>query len=121
MAKILLIDDSWLTRRGLSGMVYAMEPGVLEAETGSMGLEMIAEETPDCILLDLLMPEMDGYEVLTHLRDAGNRTPVLVCTADIQDTAREKCMALGAAGFINKPPDETELRAMPSGVFGGQG
>ena len=121
MAKILLIDDSWLTRRGLSGMVSAMGHDVLEADNGIRGLEMIARETPDCILLDLLMPAMDGYDVLKRLRDTGIRIPVLVCSADIQHTAREKCMTLGSAGFINKPPNETELKEMLSAVLEGQG
>ncbi|MCG8619564.1 MAG: response regulator [Desulfobacterales bacterium] len=119
MAKLLLIDDSWLTRRGLSGMVSAMGHTVIEAENGSLGLEMVGTENPDCILLDLLMPEMDGYGVLTRLAETGNQIPVLVCTADIQDTAREKCLALGAAGFLNKPPQETELKELITSVLGG--
>ncbi|HCY86424.1 MAG TPA: response regulator [Desulfobacteraceae bacterium] len=118
MAKLLLIDDSWLTRRGLSGMVSDMGHTVIEAENGKVGLEMVKNENPDCILLDLLMPEMDGYEVLTRLAASKNQIPVLVCTADIQNTARQKCLALGAAGFLNKPPKEEELKGLITKVLG---
>ena len=110
MAEILLIDDSWLTRRGLKAMLSESGHSVIEADNGHKGLEMIQNgSAPDCIILDLLMPEMDGYEVLTTLRQIGSSIPVVVCSADIQDTARTKCMDLGASGFLNKPPNPQEV------------
>ena len=109
MAKILLIDDSWLMRRGLSSMICSASHSVIEAENGKDGLALLASERPDCIVLDLLMPEMDGYQVLEHLKKKDNTIPVVICSADIQKTAREKCMALGATGFLNKPPQEKEI------------
>lgn len=110
MAEILLIDDSWLTRRVLKTMISQAGHNVVEADNGLTGLEMIQGNGPwDCIVLDLLMPEMDGYEVLTQLRQIGSRVPVVVCSADIQDTARIKCLELGAADFLNKPPKPEEV------------
>ncbi len=118
MAKILLIDDSWLTRRGLLGMITGAQHTVVEAENGSQGLEMILSQCPDCVILDLLMPEMDGYQVLEVLKEKGNTIPVVVCSADIQDTARKKCMDLGAAGFLNKPPKPEEILGLIEDVLG---
>ncbi len=77
MAKILLIDDSWLTRRGLNTMISARDHEVIEAENGSQGIQKIQDDQPDCVLLDLLMPEMDGYEVLESLRYMIISVPVI--------------------------------------------
>jgi len=56
MAKILIIDDSWLTRRGLLGMISGPEYTVIEAENWKQGLSIIEAESPACIILDQLMP-----------------------------------------------------------------
>ncbi|CCK81398.1 response regulator [Desulfobacula toluolica] len=109
MAKILLIDDSWLTRRGLSGMISSSGHEIVEAENGMDGIKKIQDECPDCIFLDLLMPEMDGYEVLEILKEKNIKIPVIVCSADIQNTAKSKCLKLGAFDFLNKPPMVEEV------------
>ncbi len=109
MSTILLIDDSWLTRRGLSNILKAWGHEVKEAENGRQGLDMLDTEAPDLILIDLLMPVMDGFEVLAELKNRKVKTPAIVVTADIQDTVKERCLQMGAAGFINKPPNEDEL------------
>lgn len=109
MAKILVVDDSWLTRRGLSNMLKPHGHVILEAESGSQALDMVKSNPPDVMLLDLLMPEMHGTEVLSILKEESLAIPVIVITADIQDTVREHCMNLGAMGFVNKPPNEEAL------------
>lgn len=110
MPRILVTDDSQLTRRILKTILVAEGHQVLEAPSGSAALEMMATENPDCVLLDLLMPVMDGFEVLKELAEKGIRIPVVVLTADIQETVRQKCMKMGAVYFLNKPPKEEELR-----------
>ncbi len=109
MAKILLIDDSWLTRRGLTGMLSSSGHVIIEAENGMQGIDLIEKDPPDCIFLDLLMPEMGGFEVLETLKEKSIKIPVIVCSADIQKTARDKCLSLGAFGFLNKPPEQEEV------------
>lgn len=111
MPRILVTDDSQLTRRILRAILMAQGHEVLEAPSGSIALEMIAAENPDCVFLDLLMPDMDGFEVLNILSERGIRIPVVVLTADIQETVREKCIKMGAVYFLNKPPKEEELSA----------
>ena len=108
MAKILIVDDSWLTRRSLVAMLKKENYKIVEAEDGRKGLEAINEHKPDCILLDLLMPEIDGFGVLEAM-DKEKVASVIVLSADIQDSVRKKVENYGVFAFINKPPDEKEL------------
>ncbi len=120
MAEILLIDDSWLTRRALKTMITNSGHTVIEADNGEKALDMIRTGTrPDCIILDLLMPEMDGYEVLIELKEMGSTVPVIVWSADIQNTARSKCTDLGAVNFLNKPPEAREVNSVIKKVLVG--
>ena len=112
MAKILIVEDSWVTRRIIVGILKADGHELLEAGGGKEGLEMAEKHMPDCILLDLLMPEMDGFDVLEALGEKDLKIPVIVLTANIQKTAREKCLQLGAFAFTNKPTEEDELRSL---------
>ncbi len=109
MAKILIVDDSWLTRKSVEKILVSEGYDITQAENGVTGLEMIEEQVPDCVLCDLLMPELDGYGVLKALTEKGNEIPVIVLTADIQDTAKDECIKLGAVDFLNKPPQPDQL------------
>ena len=64
------------------------------------------------------MPEMDGFAVLSELQKQKNKVPVLVLTADIQEITREQCLALGAAGFLNKPVKTEDLITAVQGGLG---
>ncbi len=112
MARILIVDDSWLTRRSLNTIMTSFGHEIIEAENGHQGLTIAKEQTPDCILLDLLMPGLSGFDVLAEMKENQLAIPVIVVSADIQNTTREKCIALGAIGFLNKPPNEDELREL---------
>ncbi|MBF0469725.1 MAG: response regulator [Desulfamplus sp.] len=105
------MDDSWLTRRGVKRILSAQGYGVSEAENGLQAMEMLLakDSSVDVIILDLLMPEMSGIEFLEKIKDYSIRLPVIVLTADIQHTMKEKCIMLGASGFMNKPPDPEKL------------
>ena len=103
MAKILLIDDSRLSRSMAQEAFTSTGHDIAEADDGQNGLIAYADYQPDCIVLDLLMPNMDGPEFLRQLRASGSTTPVIVVSADIQDTSRALCEELGANGFLNKP------------------
>ena len=109
MALLLIVEDSWLSRRVLCKMLKEKEYEILEAASGPEALEILQSKSPDCILLDLLMPEMEGREVLKILREQGSKIPVIVITADIQKTTRCECLELGAIAVINKIPDSEEL------------
>ena len=109
MTEILIIDDSWLTRYSLANMLKPSGYNITEAVNGKDGIEKIIKFKPDCILLDLLMPEIDGFGVLQALNEKNIKCPVIVITADIQETSRKKCLQLGVFDFANKPPKDNEL------------
>ncbi len=98
-----------LTRRGAGRIMTEEGHGVIEAENGRVALEIMKTSQVDCILLDLLMPEMDGFEFLDRLNEKQNKLPVVVLTADIQNTVRKKCMERGVVAFVNKPPERETL------------
>ncbi|MGL5063092.1 MAG: response regulator [Microcoleus sp.] len=109
MTSILVVEDSWLTRRVICKILRAEGYEAWEASSGPEALEMIRNQKPSCMLLDLLMPDMEGREVLQAMRDEGLKIPTIVITADIQATTREECMALGAIAVIHKMPNSEEL------------
>ena len=120
MSKILLIDDSRLSR------VMAREPlrsagyEVAEANNGENGLLAVTEHQPDCIVLDLLMPVMDGPKFLRQLRASGAEVPVIVVSADIQESSRALVEDLGISGFLNKPVKSKELLACLETIWASQ-
>ncbi len=109
MALILTIDDSSTTRMAIRKIVKAEGHDVMEATNGREGLEIVANHTPDCIVLDLIMPEVEGMEVLKVLYERGSKIPVIILTADIQEIVREECLEMGATAFISKPMKVEEL------------
>lgn len=112
MTSILIIDDAAFSRRMLRKYIEAEGCTVLEAANGKEAIDMVHEHQPDCILTDLLMPEMDGFQFIQMLRDKNYDTPVAVISADIQDTSRQAAMELGVIEFLNKPAKEAEVRQM---------
>ena len=110
MALILITDDAAFSRRMIKKAVQADNHEVIEAGNGNECLEMVDAHGPDCILLDLLMPELDGFGTLEQLRDRGSKIPVIVLSADIQESARQQCMDLGAFMMLNKPPKAPEIQ-----------
>jgi twitching motility two-component system response regulator PilH len=103
MAEILVIDDSSFLRRIVKSELQSKGHVVREAPNGKAGLEGARSERPDCMLLDLAMPELGGLEVLDALREEDPSMPVVVVTADIQETTRQECLRRGATAVINKP------------------
>jgi two-component system chemotaxis response regulator CheY len=102
-AKVLLVDDSSLTRRVTRRFLEGVGYTVVEAEDGLSALEQFAIERPDVVLLDLLMSGMYGLDVLSKMREIDPAARVVVMSADIQTSSREMVKAAGASGFINKP------------------
>ena len=107
MSRILVVEDdgnvSYLLQRVLEGDGHE----VLVADDGSRGLAMATRRRPDAIVLDIMMPFMDGFAVLEALREDERTaaTPVLMLSAMQQESIEERCYRLGAQGFIRKPFD----------------
>ncbi len=107
---VLIVDDEHINRRVL-GKIIENDYDVIYAENGQEAMEQIRkrQKTLSMVLLDLIMPRMDGYEVLTLLRDDPDlsRIPVIVLTSE--RSAEVKSLQLGAADFITKPYDMPEV------------
>ncbi len=108
---ILVIEDSGYMRGMIRKILSADNYEIMEAEEGLKGLQMATQNAPDCILLDLIMPGLDGLKILKLLNEQRRNIPVIVITADIQESIRRQCLDLGAVAFINKPPRRDELRS----------
>ncbi len=109
MSKVLIVDDSMFSRTAIKKIVKKNDHEVIEAADGREGLQKIIDEKPDIILTDILMPEMGGVELLTIIKEKNLGIPVIVVSANVQDTVHQKCLELGATEFFNKPPDEEKL------------
>ncbi|MBN1992375.1 MAG: response regulator [Anaerolineae bacterium] len=118
MALILIIDDSSYQRRLVRKYMEAQGHQTIEADNGHVGLEMAASHRPDCILLDLIMPETSGFELLEKLQQQGSKIPVVVITADVQTSTHKQCLALGARAIINKPVDSEQLYQTINHILG---
>ena len=103
MPKILIIDDSALSRRMLRGILESAGYAVVDAEDGISGLERYFLEKPDLVTLDLTMKDMYGLDVLARLREMDSKANVVIASADIQSSTHEMVKDAGAAGFIGKP------------------
>ena len=105
MKKILLIDDELLLLRMVSSRLRANGYVPLTASSGGQGLKLAKEERPDLILLDRVMPEMNGDEVLARLKkDRATRSiPVVMFTADLKRVKVGDYQRRGAAGCLFKP------------------
>ena len=109
MPKVLIIDDSGFQRKIITSILEAEGNTVLTAENGRAGFDIAVKESPDLIICDLLMPELDGYGLLRLVRDHKLAIPVLILTSDIQNTTRTECLTLGALDVLNKPVKKETL------------
>lgn len=109
--RILLIEDDLTTARGVAKMLSASAMVVDTADTGEEGLELARLYDYDLILLDLMLPDMEGYEVVRKLRAAKKDTPVLILSGLGKPQAKVKGFGVGADDYIVKPFDAQELVA----------
>lgn len=112
LPKILIIDDEPIIRNTLESLLAAADLELLFAENGKIGLAMAREFQPDAILLDVMMPEMDGYEVCRQIRatPALAEAPIIMITALDDRESRLTGLKAGADDFLTKPFDALELQ-----------
>ena len=110
---MLVVDDDPVTRLMLTGSLEERGHHVTTAEDGRQALELVRSERFDVVLLDVLMPNMDGYEVLEQLKgDADLRhIPVIMVTSVDDLDSAVRCIELGADDYLSKPIDPVLLRA----------
>jgi len=110
--KILVIEDDRSIQMVLELVFTRMAKcQVIVASDGAQGLALIQKEKPDVVLLDLMMPGMDGFEVCqrTKADEATRDIPIIFLTAQPQPAAVARAMALGAAGYLVKPFDPVTI------------
>jgi len=100
---VLLIEDNEALAAGLKSNLEYEGYRAAIAASGASGLELIRTTDPDLIVLDLMLPDTDGFTVLRELRSGGNRTPVLVLTALSEESDKVRGFRFGADDYVTKP------------------
>lgn len=119
MPTVLIADDSMFQRLMLAKIVKAQGLDVLEAKNGQECLDQIRAHAPALILLDLNMSVLSGLGVLETVQQESLPVKIIVITADIQETTRQRCLALGAAMILSKPVKESDVLAALHTVMAG--
>ena len=111
-AHILIVDDTEAGRDVLSSLLFSQQHALSLASSGPEAISLAVENTPDIILLDIMMPGMDGFEVCQRMRAMPQFSDVtiLMVTALDDRESRIRGIDVGADDFISKPFDRTELR-----------
>jgi len=109
--KILIIDDTEMMTRLISDILRQKGYDIVTASNGTQGIRMVAEEKPDLVLLDVVMPGIDGFEVCKILREdeSNNLMPIIMLTAETDEDTKLTVLELGADDYITKPFNEREL------------
>ncbi len=105
MKTILVIEDEHNVRENLQEILEMEDFNVLTAENGKIGLQIAIEQQPHLIICDVMMPELDGYGVITSLRQnpITIKTPFIFLSAKVTDDDRQKGRQLGANDYLTKP------------------
>ena len=111
MSRILIIEDEAPMRTALADLLTAEGYRVLSAADGEIGLQRALDEKPDLILLDIMMPKLDGFALCAELRRLSNAGPVLMLTAKGQIEDRVAGLDAGADDYLVKPFSTEELLA----------
>ncbi len=119
MARILIVDDSPSQLMGIRRIVEKLGHEALTAEDGAAGVEAAKRELPDLILMDVVMPNLNGFQATRSItRETTTRhIPVILVTTKDQDTDRVWGMRQGARAYLTKPFSETELAAAITGAI----
>ncbi|NLG44078.1 MAG: response regulator transcription factor [Phycisphaerae bacterium] len=111
MAHIVIIEDEPDLAMGLRDNLEFEKHTVAHALTGQEGITLVSRKPPDLILLDIMLPDIDGFEVCRRLRAAGFRMPILILSARSQEIDKVRGLELGADDYITKPFSLKELLA----------
>ena len=112
MDTVLVVDDNQASRDLIRAILKPVRCNVIEASQGQQALELIRQEHPYLVLLDVDMPGLDGITVVKRIRQDTSLTslPVVAVTAFAMETDRERCMAAGFTAYLTKPVRAALLR-----------
>jgi DNA-binding response OmpR family regulator len=117
MTRILIIEDEKAIRKALEDDFLAEGYQVDSANTGNVGLQKGSEQNYDIILLDIMLPEMDGFEVLKELRKRNVQTPIIMLTAKSLEIDKILGLEFGADDYVTKPFSPRELQSRVKAVL----
>lgn len=111
--KILVVDDTEANRKLLAWMLEDDGHEVVEAINGQEAVDLFKQAKPDLVLMDVMMPVMDGFEATKAIKDylAGTHVPIIFLTALSDDASLTKCLSIGGDDFLSKPINEQVLQA----------
>jgi two-component system, cell cycle response regulator DivK len=122
MSKILLIEDNEMNRDMLSRRLERRGYRIVTAESGELGISLAHQELPDLILMDITLPEIDGWETTRRLK-ADNSTrhiPIIALTACVLTTDKAKAFEVGCTDYDTKPVDFSRLTEKIGTILGGR-
>lgn len=118
MKKVLIVDDSAFMRMLLKEKISNIgQTKIFEAANGKQAIETAKKQKPDLILLDIILPDINGETVLSNLRNAGMKTKVIMITAVGQKLVIERCEKMGINGYIVKPFDDTKITELIKNTY----
>jgi CheY-like chemotaxis protein len=105
MKRVLVVEDNALNMRLIQDILEPLQHDVVEAKNGLEALEILRQDRPDLILLDVLLPGMNGIDVLKHIKTnpALTAIPVVVMTASGDSSVHRQCVEAGCNGFVLRP------------------
>ncbi|WP_308389019.1 response regulator [Acidithiobacillus sp. AMEEHan] len=106
---LLLAEDDARNRDMLSRRLQRRGFTVIEAENGHIAVQAVKAHGPQIILMDLAMPEMNGWEAIERIREADQKVPIIVLSAHSLGGERERALTLGAQAYLSKPIDFEQL------------
>ncbi|MDJ0634459.1 MAG: response regulator [Xenococcaceae cyanobacterium MO_188.B29] len=111
MVTILIVDDSNSLRQAFSSILTPLKMKVLLANNGNHAIQMLGQHTPDLVITDLIMPEMNGYELCRWIKNnpSTQTIPVLMCSTKSEEFDRYWGMKQGADAYMTKPFQAAEL------------
>lgn len=107
--RIAVVDDNHSVRKALQRLLRSVNLDADAYGSGREFLDALGDARPDCLVLDLQMPEMNGFELQQHLAESGIHLPVVVITGHDEPGMRAQCMAAGASTYLRKPLDDKVL------------
>ena len=111
MTRVMIVDDSPTDVQNIRSILVKAGHQVLEATGGQDALDRIKTEKPDCVIMDVVMPGLNGFQACRSIsqEEATKHIPIILCTTKNQETDKIWAMRQGAKGYVTKPVDGAEL------------
>jgi CheY-like chemotaxis protein len=116
-SKILIVEDHYDSREALKALFEAFGYDVIEATNGREAVENATSQHPNLVLMDIMMPELDGFEATRAIRLIPGMTKVPIIAVTAMDNTRELALQAGMSDYVLKPVDIRRLLAMVSGYL----